>query len=276
MFSNYLAAPFVFLSLLFLYLAWEVDAEYSIWIAPFVILSALVFIFSPQINWWWYNRRPPQLEPGLSALLERFSTFYQMLSAADKHRFRSRVALFRMGTDWEPMAFEGEAVPNDVQLALAAQAVMLTFERPVFLFEKFEKVIVFPRPFSTPEYPFDHASELYQPDGCLLFSAEQVMRAFTQPGGLYNVGLHEYAKAFVLTYPDEPYPAFDQEGVWEKLQAVSGMPAGHVESVVGLAGVDALPVAIHHFFSFPERFKAVFAEEAEAFEGIFGFKRSDA
>lgn len=269
MFSNYLAAPFAFAALAFLYLAWEKDSDYAAWMAPFVIITALIYIFSPQINWWWYTRRPPKLEEGLTKLLERFSPFYKKLSEAGKKKFRDRVALFRMGTDWEPMAFEDETVPPDVQLTLAAQAVMLTFGEEKFLFDKFEKVIVYPRPFSTPEFPFDHASELYEPDGCLLFSAEQAMLSFTEPTGWYNVGLHEYAKAFAHTYPEKAYPAFDAEDVWEKLEVASGMPRAHVESVVGIAGVEALPVAIHHFFSFPERFQAVFPEEFAQLKKVF-------
>jgi len=269
MFSNYLAAPFVFLALAFLYAAWKVDSDYSVWIAPFVVMAALIYIFAPQINWWWYSRRPPKLAPPLADMLQRFSGFYQRLGSAEKQKFRDRVALFCMGTDWEPMAFEGESVPNDVQMVLAAQAVTLTFGKSQFLFDKFEKVIVYPRPFPTPEYPFEHASELYAPDGCLLFSAEQVMLAFTEPAKWYNVGLHEYAKAFVLTYPDEPYPAFDAEDVWEKLQAISQMPRTHVESVIGTAGVEALPVAIHHFFLFPGQFKATFPKEAQVLSAIF-------
>ena len=80
MFSNYFAAPFVFLSLYFLYLGWEVDSDYAIWIVPFVVMSALIYIFAPQINGWGYSRRPPALEPGLTHLLERFSGFYQRQS----------------------------------------------------------------------------------------------------------------------------------------------------------------------------------------------------
>lgn len=269
MFSNYLAAPFAFAALVFLYLAWEKDSDYAIWMAPFVIIAALIYIFSPQIDWWWYTRRPPKLEEGLTKLLERFSGFYKKLSEADKKKFRDRIALFRMGTDWEPMAFEGEAVPPDVQLALAHQAVMLTFRGEKFLFHQFEKVIVYPRPFPTPEFPFDHASEMFAPDGCLLFSAEQVMLSFTEPASWYNVGLHEYAKAFAHTYPEKPYPTFEEEDAWEKLEAISGMPRAHVESVIGIAGVEALPVAIHHFFTFPERFQAIFPKEFAQLKNIF-------
>ncbi|MCE7922243.1 MAG: hypothetical protein DYG98_04235 [Haliscomenobacteraceae bacterium CHB4] len=270
MFSNYLASPFVFLSLYFLYRAWKVNSDYAVWLIPFVLIATLIYIFSPQINWWWYSRRPPKLEAGLTTMLERFSGFYRQLSPDDQQKFRGRIALFRMGTDWEAIAFEEEAVPPDVQLALAAQAVLLTFHRNTFLFEKFEKVIVYPKPFPTPEYPFDHASELYEPDGCLLFSAEQVMQAFANPAQWYNVALHEYARAFVLTHPNEPYPVFTDGNIWEKLQAVSKMPRVHVESVIGIGGVEVLPVAIHHYFTFPGAFREVFPVEAQALEVIFG------
>lgn len=269
MFANYLAAPFVFLSIFSLYLAWKVDTDYAVWMIPSVVIATLLYVFAPQLNWWWYNRNPPELEPGLSRLLERFSGFYKRLSVKDKQKFRSRIMLIRMGIDWEPMAFEGEAVPPDVQFVLAHQAAMLTLNREKFLFDKFEKVIVYPRPFSTPEHPYDHASELYEPDGCLLFSAEQAMLAFTEPASWYNVALHEYARAYVLTYPDLPYPTLAGDDIWGKLQLASGMPQGHAESVVGIKGSEPLPVAIHHYFIFPERFREVLPNEAIALDAIF-------
>jgi hypothetical protein len=42
--------------------------------------------------------------------------------------------------------------------------------------------------------------------------------------------------------------------------------------VIGLAGVEAFPVAVHHFFTFPLRFATIFPAENQAFEKIFGFK----
>lgn len=268
MFANKLIAPFALLGALFLGLAWKVDESYAFYFVPCLVAAALIFILSPQINWWWYTRNPPELSTELRAFLER-SGFYQRLSDAEKRRFRGRVALFNMGTDWEPLAFPEDSLPPDVQLAVSAQAVALTFHRERFLFEKFEKVILFPRPFPTPEHPYDHASELHEADGCLLLSAEQVMLAFVRPQEWYNVAMHEYAKAFVLGNAGENWPAFDSEAVWERLQAVSGMPRAHVESVIGLAGVDALPVAIHHFMIFPDKFSAVFPEESRTLMQVF-------
>ncbi len=263
-------APFALIGALFLGLAWAVDEKYSIYFVPFLVISALIFILSPQINWWWYSRNPPELSVELRAFLERSCMFYRRLSAEERRRFRGRVAMFNMGTDWEALAFPEDSLPPDVQVAISAQVVALTFRREQFLFDKFEKVILFPRPFPTPEHPYDHASEMHEADGCLLFSAEQVMLAFVKPMQWYNVAMHEYAKAFVLKYPDETWPSFSSEDVWEKLEAASRMPRAHVESVIGLAGVDALPVAIHHFFVFPEAFASVFQEESQVFARIFG------
>jgi hypothetical protein len=261
--------PFALAALFFLALAWLVDDGYAIYFVPFLVIAALIYVLSPQINWWWYNRNPPDISPELRAYLERCSPFYRRLSAAQQRQFRSRVFLFNLGNDWEPLAFPDDALPPDVQLAISAQAVMLTFGREKFLFDQFEKVIVFPRPFPTPEHPYDHASELHEADGCLLFSAEQVMLAFSQPEKWYNVALHEYTKVMRLQYPNEPWPDFSDENVWVGLEAVSQMPRTFVEAVIGIENTEALPVAIHHYFLFPERFAAIFPTENNALSRIF-------
>ncbi|MDX1913731.1 MAG: zinc-dependent peptidase [Saprospiraceae bacterium] len=269
MFAQLLLLPFAAAAVVFLILAKTVDESYAIGFVPFIVIAALIFILAPQINWWWYSRRPPDLNADLQALLARFCGFYRRLTPLEQRRFRGRVAMFNMGTDWEPLAFPDEKLPTDVQLGIAAQAVTLTFYRQEFLFDKFEKVIVFPRPFPTPEHPYDHASELHQADGCLLFSAEQVMLAFAKPDQWYNVAMHEYARAFVLQNPHEAWPDFSATEVWEKMKGISGMSRQHIESVIGLAGVDALPVAVFHYFNYPDAFHAQFPEAGRQFSQIF-------
>lgn len=268
-FANLVALPFVLAALLFLYLGWVVDSDYAIWMAPFVVVAAVIYVFSPQINWWWFSKHPPELDEGQRKLLERFHGFYRRLKEADKKRFRERTALFIMGTDWDAFAMPDESMPADVLLGIASQAVMVGFKKEEFLFHKFEKVIVYPFPFPTPEYPFNHASELYEADGCMILSAEQVMLAYLHPATWYNVAVHEYARTFVLTYPDEPYPALDGEDVWANLETVSGMPRDRVEAVIGLTDVPVLAVAIHHYFAFPEKFREVMPDEYAQLKTIF-------
>ncbi len=267
--AHKLLAPFVFLALLFLYLAWEVDPGYAKYLIPCLVAAALIYVSSPQINWWWWRRNPPDLEPQLHAWLEHNSLFYNSLSAVERRHFRSRIFLQRENIDWTPMAWPDEKVPTDVQLAIASQAAMLTFGHEDFLFEKFEKIIVYPKPFLSPEHPEPHASELFEPDGCLIFSAEQAMLAAMQPGRFFDPVLYEYARAFALSFPEKALPVLmDETSVWEKLAKV-GHARPQIEETIGLPNLDAQAVAVHHFFTFPARFAAVFPTEAEAMRQVF-------
>jgi hypothetical protein len=272
MFARLTALPFLFFTLIFLYLAWTVDSSYAPWMVPFLIIAAVIYILSPQINWWWYSRRPPRLDVSMRQTLERVCTFYNRLPEEGKIRFEGRVALFRMGTDWTALDWPEDDLPPDVELALATQAVILTFSRDEFLFKKFEKVIVYPRPFPSPEHPYFHSSELYEPDGCLIFSAENLMLGFYRPAENYNTGMHEYAKAFVNWFPDAGWPVVQETEFWEKMTETSGMDREKVEKTVGLAGLDPVPVAIHHYFNFPEDFRRQDAELFSHFERIFAVK----
>ncbi|MCC7244483.1 MAG: zinc-dependent peptidase, partial [Saprospiraceae bacterium] len=201
MLSNLLMIPPVIVAMISLYYAWTTDGQYSWILVPCLVVIAIIYVLSPQINWWWYTRKPPVLPAKFVAMLERSSAFYRNLSESDREKFRYRLALFKFGTDWEGKFFPDETVPPDVSLILSAQATILNFGQEKFLFDRFEKVLVFPRPFPSPEHPYEHASELYEADGCLLFSAEQVLRAFVEPRQWYNVALHEYARVFIRTHP---------------------------------------------------------------------------
>lgn len=270
MFSNKLIALLTLPTLLFLYLAWKVDERYASWLIPFLVMAAVVYILKNEIDWWWYAKHPPVMAPPLVAILERYCPFYQQLDEEGRATFRSRTELFKMGTEWMPMAWPDDELPEDVKTAIAAAAVMVGFGQSKFLFEKFEKVIVYPCPFPTEKYHHAHASELYAPDGCILFSAEQVMWAFMQPARWYNVAVHEYAKAFVLTYPQHIWPEKGGRQVdWSLLEQVSAMDKTHTEAVLGMPVTDFLPVMLHHYFIFPVKFGEVFPKEKVQFDAIF-------
>jgi Mlc titration factor MtfA (ptsG expression regulator) len=269
--TNKIAFPFAMLALLFLYLAWKVDESYSFWIIPFLVIIAVLYISAPHINWWWWQRYPPDLEPHYTEFLGKNQKFYRAMDENQKKNFRTRVFLMRNAIDWTAVAFPEDNVPDDVQLAISTQATRLTLKKSPFLFDQFEKVVVYPRPFLSPEYPFNHSSELYAADGCLIFSADEAMHGFMEEGKTYNVVLHEYAKAFKINFPEEKLPEFsDAVETWEKLESISKMTRKEIESIIGIAGLEAFPVAVHHYIVFRERFKDVFANEFKAFEEIFG------
>lgn len=267
MFSRIVAAPFVFVGLLCLYLAWEVDDAYALYIIPCAISLALIFVFSPQIDWWWYKRRPPALDPHIRMLLVKYHPFYQTVSPADKEQFRDRVALFMRANDFKSQG--SDAVPEDIKGVIAANAVHLTFGRDVFLFPKFETIVVYAHPFPSPKYPKqEHVSELYEEDGVLLFSAEQLMMGFSNPRQYYNIGLHEYAHAFVLSHPEVFWPDLEPQ-TWLSLERLSGFSKAYIDRWINRPDVELLPAAIVHYFTFPESFGAVLPELKTFFDGVF-------
>lgn len=255
--SRIIGLPFMLLFIIFLYLTWEVSTDYSLFLIPLMIILAGIYVLSPQINWIWYKRNPPEPDARLVQLLDRFCLFYQKLVPLEKRRFRHRISLYMMGIDFIPMVFE--KVPDDIKAILAANAVQITFGQEDFIMAPFEQVVVYPHPFPSPQYELIHASETYPEDGVLIFSAEQLLISFTNPTRFYNICMYEYAKVFILNHPNVPFPEPGPE-IWDLLEKVGGFSQHQIEACIGLSGADPLPVCLHFFLANPERFQEVLPE----------------
>jgi len=267
--SRVLALPFVIAALVLLYLTWEVDESYSVYIIPFALILAIIYVLSPQINWRWYKRRPPKLDPPLRMLLEKQHHFYQQLPAAEQQRFRERVALYMIAHEYMPQGME--SVPEDIKAVVAINAVHLSFGREDFIMEPFERMVVYPKPFPSPQFPEKfHASELYEEDGVLLFAAEQLMRSYLQPRQYYNIGLHEFAKVFLHLHPDAGWPD-KGAGIWEKLEQISNFSREAIARWINLPepAIPARAVMISHFLVFPKQFKETLPKAYEKLKEIF-------
>ncbi|WP_373553546.1 zinc-dependent peptidase [Haliscomenobacter sp.] len=268
-FSRILALPFVIGMALAFYLALAKDPAYAMYVVPCVVVLAIIYIFSPQIDWFWYQRNPPTLPDKLRAFFEQHSFFYQQLqSEEDRQLFHRRVALFKIATDFKSPE-EDTAVSEDLKVAVAASAVPLSFHLPDYLLPKFETVVVFAQAFHSPQYPhYIHASELFEEDGVLLFSAPHLMKGFMNPREYYDVALHEWVRAFVLSFPQLNWPVDDAQR-WLAFPQISGFPAQAIQQWINRPDVELLPVTVVHYFHFPQQFKAVLPEVYGQLEGIF-------
>lgn len=269
--SRILSLPFIIVALVLVYLTLEVDENYAPYLIIPVIISTLIWILSPQINWWWYQKYPPKLDAGILQIFQRNLEYYKSLSPEQKTIFRTRTVLYIEASDF--MASGGDEVPEDLKGMIASAAIILTFGYKDFLFKNFEKIVVNPKPFPSPQYPqFFHASEIFsdEGDGVLLFSAKQVATAFFHPKEYLNLPLYEFSKAFMLTYPNEPYPSLLEDS-WNKLEQISGFSKGAISRWINLPEEElSLPaIAIHHFFVFPNTFKTVLPAIYNTFEIIF-------
>lgn len=256
------AAPFIGFMLIFFGLAFfRDDGHYALWAAPFFLVLAVMYIMSPQINWWWFKKHPPELNDGTKKFLENYIPFYQKLSPELKIIFRHRVAMFIIGNEFiRPIhrddpdaAAMRNNVPEDLKAAVAVNFIQIHFGKPDLVSEKFEHFILYPHSFPTVQFQMFHNSEIYEADGVILFSADPLMQGTTQPQSIFNIGLYEMARVFKYTYTPIELPATLEKD----LENISRMSKTSIESIVGLTGLDDFAITAHHFFVFPKMFSVI-------------------
>jgi hypothetical protein len=240
-------------------------------IIPFLMLT-VTWVFSPQINWWWYLRHPPKIDPRLMTIVEN-SPFYQGLSATEKVRFGQRVFMITLGKNFMRPAPPGsdkrmdEQVPPDLKAIFGSAVAQLTFGLEEFMLGKFENIIIYPHLFVTPQYPHQaHPSELFEEDGVLLFSADELVQGVTQPYNFFNIGLYETARAFQILHP-EKMPNLPPS-VWDELKRV-GWGATEAAISLNLLEPDIFGVAAVNFWTFPEKMRQEMPELYQIFQNIF-------
>ena len=245
------------------FLTWH-DRWVALFMVPFVILGCVAYVFSPQIDWWWYQRNPPDLSEPMAAMLMKYFPFYKKLSAANKKRFRSRTQMYleargfygKLGGDDDP-------VPHDIKTIISANVVMMTFGKKDFILDPFERVFLYLQAFPSPQFPEHiHASEIEIEDNVVIFSAEHITYSFREPSKYYNIILHEYAKAYKFVHKEFDYPEFDGR-IWD------GFSKDVILKFMNLPDVEAYPVSVNFFFYYPEKFKEVLPDVYEKYKTIF-------
>ena len=269
MLSRILLIPFVIAAIVFFYLTLEYNDNYAYYIIGPVVMGAAIWVMGPQINWWWYKRNPPKLDPPLVQLLERHHPYYQQLFFEDKKRFQQRLALFIIANDFTTP--QGDAIPEDIKGMIGASAVLLKFGFEDLLFKDFEKIIVYPKPFPSPQYPKSfHASEIFIEDGVTLFSAQQVAQAFFKPKQFFDLPLYEYAKVFIITENEHTFQKIMPEQI-QALEKISGISVQKISQYINLPikHLDIRAISIHHFFHFPDAFRSTLPNLFNLYSSIF-------
>lgn len=267
MFARILAIPLLVIVAVLAFLSWRVNFSLSGYIVIPFILGAILFVFSPQINWWWYVRHPPDLTPGLRAMIEKAPGLYQRLNAEEQLKFRQRMSLFMMAQQYMPQGVE--KVSPDVEAAVAASAVTLTMGKKDFLFPKYENVVLYQHPFPSPQYPeLFHISEVYDEDGVLLFSIQHLMLGLLQPVQYLHIGLYEYAKVYMRSYSFARYPQVE-EAHWPVLERIGGFSRTAIETYLNVPDISLPALATVFYFTQPEAFRSEWPEVFEQFSVVY-------
>jgi hypothetical protein len=241
--------------------SWIHDGGYSLWVLPPIVLLAAVYVLSPQIDWYFYKKFPPRLDVVQRQILERGCTFYIALNAEKKLIFEQRCFLMLLAIDFESQSEEN--LPEDFKLMAILPAVMLTFEDEDFIFSGYEKMVIYPQAFPSPQYPNNfHHSETFAEDGVLLFSAQAIFQSYVDPKNHYPVAAHEWSKIFISQRGTRDWPQED-ESWWEILGQISGWDKSCIFQCIGRPDIELLPVVLVHLLYFPipsiEKFPDIYA-----------------
>ena len=269
--SKILLIPFLLLLGLTIYLTVDFGDEY----APYIILPAVIcvaiFIMGPQIDWFWFERYPPKLDPLEKKLLDKKVAIYPRLSLEQKKTFRSRVALFNYSKSYQEMAMP--KVPEDVKIMMAISAAQLTIGLDDFLLENYEKVIVYPHKFPSPQYPDNwHISETFEEDGVMMFVAQNLMHGFINPSSYFNCALYELAKVVCKEQQLPELKSLEKVSI-DELAAINNSNEEDLKEYIGLPELDSRALAMVQFIEFPTRLKSKHPDLFEEIRSVLNYNK---
>lgn len=273
--ANRLALLLLIPAFSLIYLAWTRNPHLAPFMIPFLVAAVAVYVLGPQINWWWYSTFPPRPNPTLQALMNLKIPEYPRLSPKQQQAFCHRVFMFKMGQDWTPIGFPENTLPAEVKTAISAQAVRLCLHKKDFLFPKFEKVIVYPLPFPSPNFPPLHAGEINREDGCILLSARETLAAFANPTQYFNIALYEYAKIYCTTYPDDAATLTALQVNHTMLEHCSQIHSAVIVRYTACANPSLEALLIHHYFAFNPNLNRLYPTICNTMDTIFKSQEKD-
>jgi len=232
-----------------------------------------IYFFSDVIDWKWYQGNPPTVEDEMRDLLSRRLPFYQNLSADEKARFESRVELYVRANEFIPNGWEH--VPYDIQAWVAVNPVMLTLYQEDFLLSAYERIVIYPHSFPSPQFPDQfHCSEVYKEDGVILFSTEKLLPGIMQPKAYFNIGIYEYAKVYKQMYPAHDYPDMSELD-WLAFERIVNYTKIKLEQYIGLTDLDEWGVLVTLFFSHPKEMEIQLPNHFSKVQSILNYNFND-
>lgn len=252
---------------LLVYSHFQEEGNAALYAVAFFVPAVAVYVLAPQINWWYYERNPPKLDPALKKLLAQQVPFYRALNEEQKAKFEHRLFLFMEGKDFTPIKLE--KVGEDIKAAIAISGVMLTFNKEEnWLIENYEKIIIYPHPFPSPQYEAWHITEHYKEDGVLMFTAQHVMHGFFQSKKYLNIALYEWANVY-LEDNNLPMGLRFSENSYADFEKITGWSEETIKNYVGLKNLNTAALAITFFFTHTDKMHLHLPKAFDKFQQAF-------
>ena len=253
--TRFIAAPFI-LALVYVFyqssVSYEFRDAYGFLVFPLVIIAVAFYIFSPQIDFWYHEKYPVNLDKQVVEWLEKHFPFYQQLNEDEQQQFRERLSLFMEAKEFSMMKQEMIAMPEDMKMIISAHAISVSFAHEDYLLNRFDRIIAYTHPFPTPFYKHLHNVEVEENDGVVLFNFEQIISSLrSEPS--YNVALHGFIEAYLIEWGLEELQFTNNSE--NKLQGVSTLTSDQINQTTGFDRAEQTTVALHHFLKYNDKVK---------------------
>lgn len=237
--SRVIAAPFILLAILFACLAFFFHRDFAFWIIPNFVVLAVIYSLHPQIDWMWYIRHPPEMDKRLELYVERLSPFYQGLDVAGKKKFLDRVSLYIIANEFILRGIEDNMTPpDDLKALFAVPLVELTFnEEENWRLKKFERLVLYPTSFPSPQNHDLHACEMETEDGVIIIALDLAKRWLDAPTKVFSLIHYQMGMAYLWSFPDKR-SALKGKMDEQMLEQKTGMTAEELKQYLGLEKLD--------------------------------------
>jgi hypothetical protein len=254
-----IAVPFLVLAIYTgYYVFFRDDAGMFPYLLTFVIIITIIYVFSPQIDFAWYNQYPQELNDKEKTFLTGISSFYNTLSDREKILFEQRIYVFLRSKEFKFVRKEQKELPEDMKLAIATNAIQVSLGQEKYLYNKFDRYYVYGHAFPTPDKQFLHSVEVNYEDKMVIFNMDILIKGLNVNNRVFNIGVFAFVNIFLYQHPDKYFPEIDKNLFWQKIEKVSQFNKESIINTIGYKPESEYSILFTVFFMFPEESKSEF------------------
>jgi hypothetical protein len=267
--SIILAVPFLLALAILLPLSFSYEyRDYMGWIIVPILFLTFLYTFRPQIDYWWLKRQKIGLDKPLIDWLNEHSQFYKNLSPSNKQKFEQRACLFLDSKDFTLKAKEDHKLPEQYKLLSIHDALQITWHLEEFLFKKYDRIILYPHAFPTPNHKYLHPCEIHSVDGLILTSKPHLQNGFINSRQFFNIGLYTWITAHMKQTKHEGYPMINALEINE-LDKILPYPTEKIKELIGERLLFSQALFAYAFFEHRTNFEKHFPKYAVSFKSLF-------
>ncbi|HEB62354.1 MAG TPA: hypothetical protein ENI82_04295 [Bacteroidetes bacterium] len=158
------------------------------------------------------------------------------------------------------MRKEQKELPEDMKLAIAVNAIQVSFGQEEYLYDKFDRYFIYGHAFPTPDKQFLHSVEVNYEDKMAIFNMDVLIKGLNVNNRVFNIGIFAFVNIFIYQHPEKNYPNLDETGFWQKIENIPEINKDAIINAIGYEPESLNSVLFTIFFMYPEESKKEFPD----------------